>query len=148
MNVILPTEDFILDIHQSVIDYYGGKSGILHQNAIDMAIERPKNYIYYEECNFHTVCAVILHTIARKHPFLDGNKRTALVVTIATYRLNGIELDFEQTIQGDFVDLMIWVVEDKPSINEISKKLEALTNQYAHKGARRALLRAQYKFDN
>src|SRR5680860_565828 len=109
MYIVLPTEEFIRDIHDSVIKYYGGREGDLHPSAISLAIERPKHYIYYEECNFHTVCAVILHTLARKHPFFDGNKRTALVVTIATYRFNGIELDYEQSLQGDFVDLMLWV---------------------------------------
>lgn len=147
MHVVLPTEEFIRQMHEAVIEFSGGRSGELHPSTIKKAVDRPKHYIYYEECNFHKVCAVILHTLARKHPFIDGNKRTALAVTIATYRLNGINLDYDQVIQGDFVDLMLWVVNDSPDIDEITEKLTILTNKYAKKSARKALEKAEYEFE-
>lgn len=147
MLVVLPSEEFIRDIHDVVLEYHGGRKGILHHNVLSLAIERPKHYIYYEECNLHVVCAVILHTIARKHPFVDGNKRTALVVTIATYKLNKIGLDFKQVDQEEFVELMLWVVQKKPDIMEIAERLTILTNKYALVGAKRALKRAEYDFD-
>jgi death-on-curing protein len=146
MYVHLPSEEFIREIHEMVIEYFGGKQGELHPGIINLAIERPKQYIFYENCNFHTVCAVILQTLACKHPFVDGNKRTALTTTISVYRLNGIDLDYEQASQKEFVDLMLWVVENKPSIQEISIKLETLTNRYEKAGAKRALSRARYLF--
>lgn len=148
MQVVLPSEEFIREIHDLILENHPGRKGDLHPGVIDLAIQRPKQYILYEECNFHTVCAVILHTIARKHPFQDGNKRTALVVTIATYRLNGIELDYSQVNQDDFVNLMLWVVENRPEIHDIAGKLAVLTNKYATKGAKRALQKASYNFDN
>jgi death-on-curing protein len=147
MLVVLPSEEFIKDVHDLIVENYGGRSGILHPSVLSLAVDRPKHYIYYEHCNFHTVCAVILHTIARKHPFVDGNKRTALVVTIATYKLNKIGLDYSQADQEEFVDLMLWVVEHKPTIEEIAKKLTHLTNKYALKGAQRALQKAEYNFE-
>lgn len=148
MQIVLPTEQFIRDIHDIVIQNQpNGRKGELHPHVVGLAIERPKQYIFYEECNFHKVCAVILHTIARKHPFLDGNKRTALVVTIATYKLNGIGLDYSQVDQDDFVNLMLWVVKDKPEIDAIAERLTVLTNKYALKGAKRALQKAEYQFD-
>ena len=75
------------------------------------------------------------------------NKRTALAVTIATYRLNGINLDYDQVIQGDFVDLILWVVNDSPDIDEITKELTILTNKYAKKSARKALEKAECEFE-
>lgn len=147
MYVILPSEEFIRDVHKLVIKSFGGKTGDLHPHAISLAVEQPKHYIYYEECNFHTVCAVIIRILATKHPFLDGNKRTALIVTIATYQLNGIELEFEQMTQKDFVNLMLWIVEKKPSVKRIANKLESLTNKHAKNGARQALQTAQYDFE-
>ncbi|MGE5327815.1 MAG: type II toxin-antitoxin system death-on-curing family toxin [Thiobacillus sp.] len=147
MLVTLPSEEFIRNVHEIIIKQYGGKKGDLHPNSISLAVEQPKHYIYYEKCNFHTVCAVILRILATRHPFLDGNKRTALVVTIATYQFNGIELEFDQMTQKDFIDLMLWIVEKKPSIKRIAKKLEILTNKYAQKDAKQALQMAQYDFE-
>ncbi len=148
MQILLPSEELIREIHEFVIELTDDEPGDLHPDVITLALERPKHYIDYESCNFHTVCAVIIDTLANKHPFLDGNKRTALITTMMTYNLNGIKLDYSRADQDEFVDLMLWIVDPKnrPDISEIAEKLKDLINKYASKGALRALKKAEYNF--
>ncbi len=148
MLILLPDEDFIRDIHQIIIDEFNDESGELHPKVVGLALDRAKQYINYEECNLHKVFAVVLDTLANKHPFIDGNKRTALITTITAYRLNGIDLAYNNINQDDFVNLMLWVVDRnvQKNIDDIAEKLMILINKYATKGAKLALSTAEYQF--
>lgn len=148
MLIRLPDESFIREVHQIIIEAFDDEAGDLHPEVVSIALERAKQYINYSECNLHDVCAVILDTLANRHPFLDGNKRTALTVTLTVYRLNGIDLDYLHANQDDFVELMLWVVDpqESPTIEAIAGRLYELVNKYAAKGARRALQKAEYSF--
>jgi len=148
MLILLPSEEYIREIHQIIIEEFDDEDGDLHPEVVSLALDRAKQYINYEECNLHKVFAVVLDTLANKHPFLDGNKRTALVTTVSSYRLNGVDLSYEHLAQEDFVDLMLWVVDrsERKSIDDIAMKLMILINKYATKGAKLALSKAEYKF--
>jgi len=148
MLILLPSEEYIREIHQIIIEEFDDEDGDLHPEVVGLALERAKQYIYYEECNLHKVFTVVLDTLANKHPFIDGNKRTALITAISAYQLNGIDLSYKHIVQDDFVNLMLWVVDRniKKSIDDIAEKLMTLINKYATKGAKLALSTAEYKF--
>ena len=148
MLILLPSEEYIREIHQIIIEEFDDEDGDLHPEVVSLALERAKQYINYEECNLHKVFAVVLDTLANKHPFIDGNKRTALITVISAYRLNGIELSYEHIVQDDFVDLMLWVVDRKigKDIDDIAEQLTILINKYATDGAKIALSTAEYQF--
>ena len=139
MNIYLPDEEYIKALHDIAIKYFGGRQGVLHRRVLSHVSERPKNYIQYDECNLHKICAVILDTIAQEHPFTDGNKRTALLTTISTYRLNGVSLKLEEFLNGEFVSLMLWVVEQRPTVDEIADQLQQIVESYEKVGAEKAL---------
>lgn len=54
------------------------------------------------------------------HPFLDGNKRTALAAVVVFYRLNGWVLEMEQ---GDAVDLALDIANGKLDVEALAKRL-------------------------
>lgn len=98
---------------------------------IHAAVNRPKTYLaYHNHCDIHTVCAVILESIARNHGFVEGNKRTGLLSAILTYELNGIRLNRKADKDHEFEALVLSVVLDKPSIPEIASRFKALTEKY------------------
>lgn len=131
MLIYLPTESLILELHEAILALSGGRPGILSRETIDAAINRPKTYLsYHSDCSIHTVCAVLLDSIARNHAFVEGNKRTGLMTAILTYELNGITIQKKADETGEFEDLVLWVVAEKPPIDEISAKLEYLSNKY------------------
>lgn len=148
MLILLPSEEYIREIHQIIIEEFDDEDGDLHPEIVSLALERAKQYINYEECNLHKVFAVVLDTLANKHPFIDGNKRTALVTVMSAYRLNGVDLSYEHLVKEDFVNLMLWVVDRKieKDIDDIAEQLMILINKYATDGAKIALSTAEYQF--
>lgn len=138
MLIYLPTEDLIYDLHDAILEVSAGRPGVRDAGAIQAAVNRPKTYLsYHDDCDIHIVCAVILESIARNHAFVDGNKRTGLMSALLTYELNDIRLDKKADKDGEFENLVIDVVKDKPDISEIAKRLKKLTDQYQMSGISR-----------
>lgn len=82
----------VLAIHDQQIAEHGGASGIRDIGLIEGALARPQHLITYESVDIHDLAAAYGHGIARNHGFIDGNKRTAYVVTRLFLRLNGHDL--------------------------------------------------------
>lgn len=61
---------------------------------LESALARPRSTAFGEEIysSIHGKAAALLHSIARNHALIDGNKRLALAATIAFYGLNGVRL--------------------------------------------------------
>lgn len=79
----------VLAIHALVIDEFGGADGVRDLGALEAAIFRPQTG-YYEDSIAEA--AALFESIVQNHPFLDGNKRTALAATDVHLRMNGLEL--------------------------------------------------------
>lgn len=117
MQFSLPSFDTVVDIHEIVIDTYGGLKGFPHPELIHSAIMRPQSYMAYDDaCDLHLVCSIILDSIATYHGFADGNKRTALITMLMTYRLNGTELDYGLHVNKKLENLVLDVADDEKTI--------------------------------
>jgi death-on-curing protein len=131
MDVLLPSYTDIIELHEAVLAATGGASGVLNAHYVEAAISRPMVYAQYNEYTIHTVAAIILDSLARSHAFSDGNKRTALTSMIFTYNLNGVVLDYTLLMNEEFEDIVMWVVESKPQIEQIEAVLAKLVSTYA-----------------
>lgn len=78
--------------HDMQIASHGGLSGIRDAGLLSSALSRPVMKAQYGEGDVCVLAAACAYGIARNHPFLDGNKRTALVVSEAFLLLHGHEL--------------------------------------------------------
>jgi death-on-curing protein len=67
-------------IHDRQIAEHGGGSGIRDAGLLDSALARPRNTWSYGERDPATLAAAYAYGVARNHPFVDGNKRTAWVL--------------------------------------------------------------------
>jgi death-on-curing protein len=131
MQIYLPIYEIIVDLHDAILETSGGRPGILNENVIHAAVARPKTFLsYHEDCDLHTVCAVLLDSLARNHAFVEGNKRTGLMTAILTYELNGIALNMSADRNKEYEELVLWVVLEKPEIVEIAERLKSLTQKY------------------
>lgn len=83
----------VLALHDEQIAEHGGISGTRDQGLLDSALNRPINRASYEEPTLAELAAAYGYGLARNHPFLDGNKRTAFVVTELFLMLNGYSLE-------------------------------------------------------
>jgi death-on-curing protein len=85
-------EAAVHSIHDHQIAEYGGEPGIRDANLLGSALNAPKNHWHYESTtpDLFELGAMYLVRIAKNHPFIDGNKRTSVVVTETFLLRNGI----------------------------------------------------------
>jgi death-on-curing protein len=81
-----------LAIHDAQLTEHGGASGVRDQGLLESALARPQNLAAHGEPDNAALAAAYGFGIARNHPFVDGNKRTALVVLEFFLALNGMLL--------------------------------------------------------
>ena len=80
----------VLAIHDEAVEMFGGTAGIRDDGLLESALSRPQNRFAYEsEATLFDLAASLCHGICKNHPFLDGNKRTALLSARAFLFLNG-----------------------------------------------------------
>lgn len=78
--------------HAEQLAEHGGAAGVRDAGALDSAMMRPRNLAQYGEPDIAALAAAYAFGIARNHPFVDGNKRTAAVVAETFLVLNGHSL--------------------------------------------------------
>ena len=88
--------ELVFDFHAEQLALFGGADGIRDRGLLESALARPINKFAYGETELAALAAAYGFGIARNHPFIDGNKRTALASMIVFLGLNGIDLDATQ----------------------------------------------------
>ncbi len=88
--------DIVLDFHAEQLALFGGPDGVRDLGLLESALARPINKFAYGEADFAALAAAYGFGIAKNHPFVDGNKRTALASMIVFLGLNQLELDAPQ----------------------------------------------------
>lgn len=85
---ILP--EAALQIHLEQIEEHGGSHGVRDEGLLASALARPRHLrAYQSNASLAALAAAYCYGIARNHPFVDGNKRTAAVVCETFLRING-----------------------------------------------------------
>ncbi len=79
-------------MHEELIAEHGGSSGVRDQGLLESALARPQNLLAYGKPTLAEMAASYAFGIARNHPFVDGNKRTALMAAFVFLGLNGQRL--------------------------------------------------------
>jgi death on curing protein len=79
--------------HLDQLAQHGGGEAVRDEGLFQSAIARPRNLANYGDPDAASLAASYAFGIARNHPFIDGNKRTALVVSETFLRINGFRLD-------------------------------------------------------
>lgn len=87
------SEDAVLAVHEEQLAEHGGSSGIRDRGLLQSALARPQNLAAYGDPDAADLAAGYAFGIARNHPFIDGNKRTAAVAAIMFLWSNGIETE-------------------------------------------------------
>ena len=97
-EIVWLLEDTILTIHQRQIAEHGGRGGIRDRGLLTSAVARPQQLLSYSEPSpdLAALAASYAYGIARNHPFIDGNKRTALVTARTFLLLNRVNVQAAQ----------------------------------------------------
>ena len=82
----------LLAVHDEQLAEHGGAAGTRDAGLFESALARPRNLAHYGQPDTADLAAAYGCGIARNHPFIDGNKRTAFVAVELFLRLNEQDL--------------------------------------------------------
>lgn len=86
--------DAVLAMHRRQLAEHGGGDGVRDLGLLESALVRPQNIAAYEpDADIARLATAYAFGIAKNHPFVDGNKRTALVACRTFLVLNGYQLN-------------------------------------------------------
>jgi death-on-curing protein len=85
--------DNVLEIHAEVLRAFGGADGIRDRGLLESAVAAPQATFGGQSpfVDLAELAAAYLFYLCRNHPFVDGNKRTAMAAAIVFLRLNDVE---------------------------------------------------------
>ena len=92
MTVYLTVTE-VAEIHQIMIDQFGGAAGLRDIGALESALFRPQSGYYAD--HIAEACA-LLESLAIDHPFIDGNKRVAYASMEIFLLINGMRVNAPQ----------------------------------------------------
>lgn len=123
MKLFFLTLDEVLSLHAEQIRLFGGSSGVRDAGLLQSAmgnVEATFGGVLLHETILEMAAAYLLG-ICRKHPFIDGNKRTAVATALTFLDMNRIEVDADE---DGFYDLVIGVAEGQVSKAAVAVFLE------------------------
>ena len=116
-------------IHKRQIAEHGGDAGIRDSGLLESALAKPKNTFFYAKgkSSIPDLAAAYAYAIAKNHPFIDGNKRVAFVVSMLFMTLNGWKVAASQDmLYATFRDLAAGKISEEQLVlwfNSISQKV-------------------------
>jgi len=92
------SEAEIIAINEEVISNFGGLHGVKDLNLLHLAAGRPQMSVAFQDAykSIFNKAAALFHSIINNHPFLDGNKRTALLSAISFLERNKWGIEFKR----------------------------------------------------
>ncbi len=87
-------QELVVAVHERQLSEHGGPSGTRDESLLESALARPQQLYSYGDPppDYADLAASLAFGIARNHPFVDGNKRTAAVACELFINLNGLVL--------------------------------------------------------
>jgi death-on-curing protein len=82
----------VLAMHARQLAEHGGGVGVRDEGLLESALQRAINKLDYEQPDVADLAAAYAYGKARNHPFIDGNKRTALVASRTFLLVNGYQI--------------------------------------------------------
>ena len=97
------TREFIEAMHAEQLRLHGGAAGLRDEGMLESALARPLQKAAYERPDALELAAAYLFGIARNHPFVDGNRRSALAAADLFLVFNGWSLEADDNDLIQFV---------------------------------------------
>ena len=102
------SEELVIAVHARQITEHGGSAGIRDKSLLRSALARPQQLYAYGDPSpdIAALAASLAYGIAKNHPFVDGNKRTAAVLCELFIMVNGMSLEAsDQEMLSEFLAL-------------------------------------------
>lgn len=116
-DFIFPSADVAEAVHDRQLAEHGGPRGVKDRGLLESAMARPINKHAYGEGDVCALAAAYAFGVARNHPFVDGNKRTAWVMARLFLTLNGVAIAFDK---ADAIKVMLALAAGELSEDELA----------------------------
>ena len=122
------TLEQILQLHALVSSHDGGSNDVRDVGRLDAAVCAQTQVVFSEELypDIFSKAAAVIRSVVADHPFVDGNKRTAILAGLTLLELNNYH--FDATL-GELEDFAVRIATDRLSIAEITDWLRARVNK-------------------
>ena len=90
-EIVWLTSELVRAFHAQQLRMFGGPPGIREEGALESALGRSVNRAAYGKPDLAELAAAYTFGIAKNHPFIDGNKRAALLALVTFLGLNGVD---------------------------------------------------------
>ena len=123
-DLLHPTVEAVKAIHREVLQAHGGSAGIRDEGLLDSAVAAPQATMMGKPMFREPVevAAAYLFYLCRNHPFIDGNKRTALATCLVFLSENGL-LSQEKLDADIWEQLVLDVAASRIDREETTKRL-------------------------
>jgi death-on-curing protein len=113
---------FLLAVHERLLAEHGGARGVRDAAALESVLAAPLNLAAYGDADLFDLAAAYANSMVRLHPFVDGNKRVALVAAGVFLERNGVRLTAGE---ADAVAAMLALVTNAMTASEFAARLRA-----------------------
>jgi death-on-curing protein len=122
--MIVLSLEHLLELHALVLTETGGGEGLLDLGRLEAAIATQTQNVFGEELYPGTTdkAAAVIRGIIADHPFVDGNKRTAMLAGLTLLKLNNLKF---QANLGEIEDFAVKIATGHLDIKEISNWLNS-----------------------
>jgi death on curing protein len=120
--IYLLAKDILL-IHHAVIQETGGSHGVRDMGLLESALAQPQQTFGGQDLYpvLEAKAATFFISLVKNHPFVDGNKRTAITATGVFLTLNGFQLSVQSP---ELVDFVSRIAASQPKLDEVAAWLK------------------------
>lgn len=113
------SEAEVIAVNEEMVSKYGGLHGVRNLNLLKSALTCPRTTIGFQDAykSIFDKAASLFHSLINNHPFLDGNKRTALFSAMLLFEYNDWRAAFKRK---EAVKFILKTLNDKLSVGQIS----------------------------
>lgn len=124
-KIIHLTVDIVIEIHAVAIQEFGGSEGLRDRNLLESAVATPQSSFGGKSpySDAIEIAAAYLFYLCKNHPFIDGNKRTALGACLVFLQLNQIQ---PHPDHDDWEKLVINIASSEFNREEVTQALRKL----------------------
>jgi len=102
-GIVIKMEETIIKIHDTIVKLSGGELGVRDEGGIYNSTYKLLNYQYKNQRNPESIGAFALNEFAKRHYFIDGNKRTAYAISKIFMLINKCHLKIQYKEATDFI---------------------------------------------
>ena len=98
-------------LHRLSLEEHGGQDGLRNEHGLESALAQPHHAFHYAAGDLGELAAAYAYHIAENQPFIDGNKRTAILTALYFLELNGVRTS--SLTNAELYDAMIGIAEKR-----------------------------------